>query len=216
MQHTFSLLKVFLSLASSPSPWLLNLNFEFKYFIYIFQSYFLSESFVSVSSRYHPNNFRLHLPSLTLIAWPPSVTMCNEMVISVQFSRSVVSDSLQSHGLQYTRPPWSLPKLMSIESVMTSNHLILCRPLLFLPSIFPRIRIFSKESAHHIKWPKYWSFSYNILPTSFQFIVLPMNIQDRFLSGWAGCISLQSKELSRVVSNTTVEKHQFFGAQLRL
>ena len=59
----------------------------------------------------------------------------------------------------------SLPKLMSIESVMPSNHLILCRPLLLLPSIFPSIRVFSNESALHIRWPKYWSFSFNISPS---------------------------------------------------
>ena len=61
---------------------------------------------------------------------------------------------------------WSPPKPMSIESVMPSNHFILCRPLLFLPSIFPRIRVFSHESALHIKWPKYWSFSFNISPSN--------------------------------------------------
>ena len=61
---------------------------------------------------------------------------------------------------------WSLPKLMSIESVMPSNHLILCGPLLLLPSIFPNIRVFSNESALHIRWPKYWSFSFNISPSS--------------------------------------------------
>ena len=60
----------------------------------------------------------------------------------------------------------SLPKLMSIESVMPSNHLILCRPLLRLPSIFPSIRVFSHESGLHIRWPKYWSFSFNISPSS--------------------------------------------------
>ena len=60
----------------------------------------------------------------------------------------------------------SLPKLMSIESVMPSNHLILCRPLLLLPSIFPTIRVFSNESALHIRWPKYWSFSFNISPSN--------------------------------------------------
>ena len=60
----------------------------------------------------------------------------------------------------------SLPKLMSIELVMPSNHLILCRPLLFLPSIFPSIRIFSNESALHIRWPKYWNFSFNISPAN--------------------------------------------------
>ena len=61
---------------------------------------------------------------------------------------------------------WSLPKLMSVESVMSSNHLILCCPLLLLPSIFPNIRVFSNESALHIRWPKYWSFSFNISPSN--------------------------------------------------
>ena len=61
---------------------------------------------------------------------------------------------------------WSLPKLMSIESVMPSNHLILFCPLLFLPSILPSIRVFSNESALHIRWPKYWSFSFNISPSN--------------------------------------------------
>ena len=61
---------------------------------------------------------------------------------------------------------WSLPKIMSTELVMPSNHLILCRPLLLLPSIFPSIRVFSNESALHIRWPKYWSFSFNISPSN--------------------------------------------------
>ena len=61
---------------------------------------------------------------------------------------------------------WSLPKPMSIESMMPSNHLILCRPLLLLPSVFPIIRVFSNESAPHIRWPKYWSFSFNISPSN--------------------------------------------------
>ena len=61
---------------------------------------------------------------------------------------------------------WSLPKPMSIETVMPCNHLILCHPLLLLPSIVPSIRVFSNESAHHIKWPKYWSFSFNISPSN--------------------------------------------------
>ena len=94
---------------------------------------------------------------------------------SVQFSsvaQSVVSDSLQPHEPQHTRPPLSitssrsLPKLMSIKSVMPSNHRILCRPLLLLPSIFPSIRVFSNESALPIRWPKYWSYSFNISPSN--------------------------------------------------
>ena len=83
------------------------------------------------------------------------------------FSLSVMSDSLRPHVLHHSRLPCpsrtsSLSKLMSIESVMTSNHHILCRPLLLLPSIFPRVRVFSNESALCIRWPKYWSFSFNI------------------------------------------------------
>ena len=61
---------------------------------------------------------------------------------------------------------WSLCKLMSIELVISSNHLILCRPFLLTPSIFPRIRVFSNESTLHIRWPKYWSFSFNISPSN--------------------------------------------------
>ena len=102
----------------------------------------------------------------------------------------------------------SLLKLISIESVTPSNHLILCHPLLLLPSIFPSIRVSSNESVVCIRWPKYWSFSFSIS--------LPMNIQDWFPLRLAGWISLLSKGLSRVFSNTTVQKHQFFGTQLSL
>ena len=102
----------------------------------------------------------------------------------------------------------SLPKLMFIESVMLSNHLILCCPFLLLPSIFPSIRVFSNESVLHIRWPKYWSFSFSISPS--------VNIQDSFPLGWTGGICLQSKGFSRVFSNTTVQKHQFFDTQLSL
>ena len=100
--------------------------------------------------------------------------------------------------------PLSLLKLMSTESVMLSNHLILCYPLLLLPSIFPSIRVFSNESALHIRWPNYWSFSFNISPS---------NEHPGLISFRIDWISLQSKGLSRVFSNTTVQKHQFFGTQ---
>ena len=88
------------------------------------------------------------------------------------FSCSVMSDSLQSHGLQHTRlpcpslSPGVCSKFMSIESVMPPNHLILCCPLLLSPSILPSIRVFSSESAHRIRWPKYWSFSFSISPSN--------------------------------------------------
>ena len=98
----------------------------------------------------------------------------------------------------------SLLRLMSIESVIPSSHLILCHPLL-LPPIPSSIRVFSNESTLCIGWPKYWSFSFNISPSN--------DTQDLSPSGWTGWISLQSKGLSRVFSNTTVQKHQFFGTQ---
>ena len=98
-------------------------------------------------------------------------------------------------------------KLVSIKSVMPFNYLILCHPLLRSPSIFPSIRVFANESVLCIRWPKYCSFSFSILP---------MNTQDWSALGWTCWISLQSKGLSRVFSNSTVEKHQFFSTQLCL
>ena len=90
---------------------------------------------------------------------------------SVQFSCSVVSDSLRSHGLQHARLPCSSPAPGAYlnshqESVMPSNHLILCHLLLLLPSILPSIRVFSNESVLRIRWPKYWSFSFRICPSN--------------------------------------------------
>ena len=88
-----------------------------------------------------------------------------------QFSRSVVSNSLQPHESQHARPPCPSPtpgvlKLMCIELVMPSSHLIFCRPLLLLPPIPPSIRVFSNESTLRMRWPKYWSFSFNISPSN--------------------------------------------------
>ena len=91
---------------------------------------------------------------------------------SVQFSHSVMSDSLRPHESQHTRPPCpitnsrSLPKHMSIKSVMPSSHLILFHPLLLLPPIPPSIRVFSNESTLRMMWPKYWSFSFSISPSN--------------------------------------------------
>ena len=98
----------------------------------------------------------------------------NKLFSSVQFSHSVVSDSERPHELQHTRPPCPSPtprvqsptKPISIESVMPSSHLILFCPLLLLPSIFPSIRVFSNESALHIRWPKYWSFRFSVSPSN--------------------------------------------------
>ena len=99
---------------------------------------------------------------------------------------------------------WSLLKLMSIESVMPSNHLVLCHPLLLF-SILLSIRVFSNNLALHIRSSKYWSFT--------SVSVLPVNIQDWFPLELTGLISLHSKGLSRVFFNTTVQKHKFFSAQ---
>ena len=104
----------------------------------------------------------------------------------------------------------TLLKFLSIESVMLSNHLILCCPLLLLPSTFPSIRVFSKESAVCIRLPKYWSFSFRISPSIETSGLISFKID--FL-GLIGLISLQSIGLSRVFSSTTIQKHQFFGTQ---
>ena len=107
----------------------------------------------------------------------------------------------------------SLLKFMSMESVMASNYLILCHP--FLLSIFPSIRVFSNESVLHIRWQKYWSFSFNISPSNEHSGLIC------FRMDWLDLLLVQGLQeslqaLSRVFSNTTVQKHQFFGAQLSL
>ena len=102
-------------------------------------------------------------------------------------------------------------KLMSIESVIPSSHIILCRPLFLLPLIPPSIRVFSNESTLCMRWPKYWSFSFSIIPSKeHPELIFRMDWSPLECTRW---ISLQSKGLSRVFSNTTVQKHQFFGAQ---
>ena len=102
----------------------------------------------------------------------------------------------------------SLLKLMPIESVIPSNYLILCCPLLLLPSIFPSIRIFSNELVLCIRWPKYWSFSFSINPSNEYSGLISFRME------WLAL--LEFKGLSRVFSNTTVQKHQFFSAKLSL
>ena len=95
-------------------------------------------------------------------------------------------------------------KLMSIDSVMPSNHFILCHPLL-LPSIFPSIRVFSDELVLHIRWPKYWSFSFSISPSNEYSGLISFKID------WFDLLAVQG--LSRVFSRTIFWKYQFFGAQ---
>ena len=217
-----------------------------------------------------------------VVVWGTNYYNCLKIssciVVDVVQSLSL-SSSLQPHGLQLGRLlSQCLLKLKSTESVMLSNHLILCCLFLLLSSIFPNNRVFFKESALCIGWSKYWSFSFSISPSneysepisfpertqthvhwlgdaiqssnplsspspsfnlsqhhffffpmSHFFIsggqsigvsasasVLPMSIEDWFPPGWTSWISLLAKGLSRVFSKTTVQKYQFFGAQLSL
>ena len=131
--------------------------------------------------------------------------------IYLLFSHSVVSDSVASRTAAHQVSlsfiiSQNLLKLMSIKLVMPSNHLVLRPRLLLLPSIFPSIRVFSNESL----------FTSGIQSTWASASVLPINIQGWFPLGWTGWISLQSKGLSRVISSTTVQKHQLFSSQYSL
>ena len=122
-----------------------------------------------------------------------------------------MSNSWRPHGLQHAKSftvSGSLLRLMSVESVILSNHLILWRPLVLLPSVFPSIRVSSSVSALCIRWPKYW----NTASAS----VLPVNIQGWFSLRLTSLVSLQSKGLLRVFSSTTIWKHRFFIAQSSL
>ena len=138
--------------------------------------------------------------------------------ITFQFSSVVQSclDSLRPHESQYSSPPCSSPSprvhQTHVHQVsMPSSHLILCRPLLLLPSIPPSIRVFSNESNLRTRWPTYWSFSFSTIPSK----EIPGLIS--FRMDWLDLLAVQvleSPRLSRVFSNTTVKKHQFFGTQL--
>ena len=120
-------------------------------------------------------------------------------------------DSLRPHESQHARPPCPSPTpgvhsdSRSSKSVMPSSHLLLCRPLLLLPPIPPSIRVFSNESTLRMRWPKYWSFSFSISPSNEYSGLISFRID------WLDL--LQSKGLSGVFSNTTVQKHQFFSPQ---
>ena len=140
----------------------------------------------------HKYGMFFHLHCCCCSVAKPCLTLCDPMDWAPQASLSFIIS-------------WSLLRLMSIELVMPSNHLILCCPLLLPPSIFPRIRVFSNESALLIRWQNNGA--------SVSASVLRTNIQDWFPLGLTGLISLLWKGLSRVFSSTTVQSHQFFGAQ---
>ena len=141
-----------------------------------------------------------------------SYPLFNSAFLSVQISRSVVSDSLRPHELQHSRPPCPSPTPGFTQTHVhrvgdPSSHLILWRPLLLLPPIPPSIRVFSNESTLHMRWPKYWSFSFNISPSNEH----PGLIS--FRMDWLDILAVQGT-LKIVFSNTIVQKNQFFGAQL--
>ena len=156
----------------------------------------------------------MHIISSKMVSWPQSIAQLENSYLSSVQSPSRVrlfvtpGTKARQASLSITKSR-SLLKLMFRESVMPSNHLILCHhPLLLLPSVFPNIRVFSNELVLRIRWPKYWSFSFSIsLSNEYSRLI-------SFRVDWL--VSLQSKGLSRVFSNITVQKHQFFGTQLSL
>ena len=131
---------------------------------------------------------------------------------SVQFSLSVVSDSLRTHESQHTRPPYPSPTAGVYSNTYPSSQwcppsrLILCRPLLLLPPLPPSIRVFSNESTLRMKWPKYWSFSFSICPSNEH----PGLIS--FRMNWLDLLAVQGtlKSLLQYIA----QKHQFFSTQL--
>ena len=140
----------------------------------------------------------LHWPSVQLSSLAQSCpTLSTPWTAARQASLSITNS-------------WSLPKLISIELVMPSNHLILCHPLLPLPSIFPSIRVLSNESALRIRWPKYWSFSFNISPSSEHSGMIS------FRMDWLDLLAVQGTLKSLLKPQIDVQKHQFFSAQLTL
>ena len=159
-------------------------------------------------------HYRSLIPTRILEDWEESCPFC----ISKAYQQFNSVQSLSCIRLFAT--PWitacqaslsitnsqSSLKLMSIESVMPSSHLILCHPLLLLPPIPPSIRVFSNESTLRMRWPKYWSFTFSISPSN----EYPGLIS--FRMDWLDLLAVHG--LSRVFSNTTVQKHQFFGTQL--
>ena len=133
---------------------------------------------------------------------------------SLQFSHTVVSDSLQAHGLQHARPPCSSPTLGACSNSCPLHWW--CHPTI-LPSVVSFSSCFqSFPGSGSFQMSKFFTSGGQSIGISASASVLPMNIQDQFPLGWTGWISLQSKGLSRVFSNTTVQKHQFFGTLLSL
>ena len=153
-----------------------------------------------------------HCPTWNLGVSLPLLLILPNLFSSL--SHSVVSDSVTPWTAAHqaflsTTNSWNLLRLISNELVMPSNHLILCHPLLLLDSILPSIRVFSKESVLHIKWPKYWSFSFSISPSTNEYSGLIS-----FRMDWFDLLALQGTFKSLLQQHSS--KDQFFGAQTSL
>ena len=158
---------------------------------------------MSIESVMPSNHFVLCHPLLLLPSVLPRIRFFSKE-LALLYSRQILYWLSCEGSSCASLSPKSLLKFMAIKSVMLPNHLILCHPLLLLPSVFSSIRVFSNKLVLCIRWSKYWSFSFSISPS---------NEYSGLISFRIGLISLQFKGLSRVFSNTTVRKHQFFSAQ---
>ena len=180
--------------------------------------YFSNKSFLSLIFLSN----KVYIIDKILSSFPAVYNWTNQLCNQDWTRRAIFNSSVQSfsHVWLFATPcttecqaslsitnSWSLPKLMSIESMMPSNHLILCLTLLLLPSIFPSIRVFSNESALRIRWPKYWGFNLNISPSNEHPGLISFRM-DRL-----GILAVQETLKSLL---QPVQKHQFFGAQLSL
>ena len=158
---------------------------------------------MSIESVMPSNHFVLCHPLLLLPSVLPRIRFFSKE-LALLYARQILYWLSCEGSPCASLSPKSLLKFMAIKSVMLPNHLILCHPLLLLPSVFSSIRVFSNKLVLCIRWSKYWSFSFSISPS---------NEYSGLISFRIGLISLQFKGLSRVFSNTTVRKHQFFSAQ---
>ena len=160
--------------------------------VYIFMSYVIVICIYTYNYKIH-NIYNMWCMFSSVQSLSRVQTFANPWIAAHQASLSITNSR-------------SSLRLTSVESVMSSSHLILCHPLLLLPPIPPRIRVFSNESVPRIRWPKYCSFSFSIIPSK----VIPGLISFRI--DWLDLLAVQGTLKS--LSNTTVQKHQFFGAQL--
>ena len=183
------------------SLFLENWNYTSRH-LFRFLSIFIVTHFLTFKCQWHSDGSRIKSRYLQISSKVGSVQLLSRVRLFAAPWTAACQASLSITNSQ------SSPKLMSIKSVMPSKHLILCCPLLLLPSIFPSIRSFQMSQC--------FSSGGQSIGVSASASVLPMNIQDWFPLWWTSWISLQSKGLSRVFSNTTVQKHQFFGTQLSL